>query len=258
MTTTNAMSSIASLRQFIEDANHKYHNGLECTTTDREYDAAKAKLRSLSPNDPLLTKVGSPVHQDGALKQRKHTFMMGSLNNIKTEEELRAALKEEIQQYWDGQSRNQVQDQLYHYLLDETKMEFPAEFLTRWLQTGGEQAKTPAEAEAEFPVFRNQLKWTLISDKLIKENSLDVSNEDLRNYMKTEVMRYFGTASLGEDTSWIESYIDRMMKDEKQVDSSYRRLITEKLFSWVEGQVKAKEKEVTADELNAMQHHHQH
>jgi len=178
--------------------------------------------------------------------------------DIKTEEELRVALKEEIQQYWDGQSRNQVQDQLYHYLLDETKMEFPAEFLTRWLQTGGEQAKTPAEAEAEFPVFRNQLKWTLISDKLIKENSLDVSNEDLRNYMKTEVMRYFGTASLGEDTSWIESYIDRMMKDEKQVDSSYRRLITEKLFSWVEGQVKAKEKEVTADELNAMQHNHQH
>lgn len=177
---------------------------------------------------------------------------------IKTEEELRAALKEEIENYWQGQSRNQLQDQLYHYLIDETSMEFPAEFLKRWLQTGGEQAKTAEQVEAEFPVFNNQLKWTLISDKLIKENKLEVSNDELRDYMKAEVMRYFGSMSMGEDTSWLESYIDRMMKDEKQVDSSYRRLITEKLFNWVEGQVKAKEKEVTSEELTGMQHHHAH
>jgi trigger factor len=71
-----------------------------------------------------------------------------------------------------------------------------------------------------------------------------------------EVMRYFGTMNLGEDTSWIESYIDRMMKDEKQVDASYRRLITDKLFNFMESQVKPKEKLVTPEELNAMQHHH--
>ena len=177
---------------------------------------------------------------------------------IKTEEELRTELKKEIENYWLGQSRNQLQDQLYHYLIDETNMEFPAEFLKRWLQTGGEQAKTAEQVEAEFPVFNNQLKWTLISDKLIKENKLEVSNDELRDYMKAEVMRYFGSMSLGEDTSWLESYIDRMLKDEKQVDGSYRRLITDKLFSSLEGQVKAKEKEVTPEELTAMQHHHHH
>ncbi len=178
---------------------------------------------------------------------------------IKTEEELRAALKEEIENYWQGQSRNQLQDQLYHYLIDETNMEFPAEFLKRWLQTGGEQAKTAEQVEAEFPVFNNQLKWTLISDKLIKENKLEVSNDELRDYMKAEVMRYFGSMSLGDDTtSWLESYIDRMMKDEKQVDGSYRRLITDKLFNSLESQVKPKEKEVTPEELAAMQHHHHH
>lgn len=177
---------------------------------------------------------------------------------IKTEAELKAAIKEEIEKYWEGQSRNQLQDQLYHYLLDETKMEFPEEFLKRWLQTGGEKEKTAEEAEKEFPAFSNQLKWTLISDKLTKENKLEVGNDELREYMKVEVMRYFGTMNLGEDTSWLESYIDRMMKDEKQVDSSYRRLITDKLFTWIEGQVKPKEKIVTSEELTAMQHNHQH
>ena len=177
---------------------------------------------------------------------------------IKTEAELKAAIKEEIEKYWEGQSRNQLQDQLYHYLLDETKMEFPEEFLKRWLQTGGDKEKTAEEVEKEFPAFSNQLKWTLISDKLTKENKLEVGNEELREYMKVEVMRYFGTMNLGEDTSWLESYIDRMMKDEKQVESNYRRLITDKLFNWIESQVKPKEKIVTADELTAMQHNHQH
>ena len=177
---------------------------------------------------------------------------------IKKEAELREALKEEIENYWKGQSRNQLQDQLYHYLLDETKMEFPVEFLKRWLQTGGDKEKTAEQVETEFPSFSNQLKWTLISDKLIKENGLEVGNEELREYMKVEIMRYFGTMNLGEDTGWIESYIDRMMKDEKQVDASYRRLITDKLFNWIEGQANAKEKVVTAEELTAMQHHHEH
>ena len=178
--------------------------------------------------------------------------------DINNEGELKAAIKEEIQQYWDAQSRNQLQDQLYHYLIDETKMEFPADFLKRWLQTGGEKPKSAEEAENEFPSFSNQLKWTLISDKLVQDNKLQVTNEELRDSMKAEIMKYFGAMSMGEDTTWIESYIDRMMKDEKQVDASYRRLITDKLFNFVEAQVKPKEKSVTGEELNAMMHNHQH
>ena len=178
--------------------------------------------------------------------------------NIKTEAELRTSLKEEIVKYWEAQSRNQLQDQLYHYLIDETNMEFPETFLKRWLQTGGEKQKTAEEAEAEFPAFSSQLKWTLISDRLITENKLDVSQDELKAHMKEEVMRYFGQMNMGEDMSWLDSYVDRMMKDEKQVDATYRRLVTEKLFGWIESRTKPTEKKVTAEELAAMQHNHQH
>jgi trigger factor len=175
---------------------------------------------------------------------------------IATEEEFRTKLKEEIQQYWDGQSRNQLHDQLYHYLLDHTNMEFPAGFLMRWLQTNNENKKTAAEAEAEFPTFSGQLKWTLISDRIIKENSLDVSQEELKAAMRAEIMQYFGGMSMGGDISWLDSYVDRMLKDEKQVESTYRRMVTDKLFSWAQGQVNATEKIVTPEELTGMQHHH--
>ncbi|MEO6404190.1 MAG: trigger factor [Ferruginibacter sp.] len=178
--------------------------------------------------------------------------------DIATEEKFRGALKSEIENYWHGQTNNQLHDQLYHFLLDETNMEFPEAFLKRWLQTGGEKEKTAEEAEAEYPGFINQLKWTLISDRIIKENNLDVSQEELRESMRTEVMRYFGQMNMTEDLSWLDSYLDRMMKDEKQVDATYRRLVTEKLFNWVAQQVSPIEKTVTAEELSGMMHNHQH
>jgi len=49
-----------------------------------------------------------------------------------------------------------------------------------------------------------------------------------------------------------------MMKDEKQVDATYRRMVTAKLFEWAQTQTTPAEKEVTPDELTAMQHNHQH
>lgn len=177
---------------------------------------------------------------------------------IASEDTFRTTLKEDIEKYWEAQSRNQLHDQIYHLLLDKTSMEFPEAFLKRWLQSGGEKPKTADEAEAEFPVFSNQLKWTLISDKIIVENKLEVTQDDLRASMKEEVMRYFGQMNMGEDMSWLDSYLDRMMKDEKQVDATYRRMITERLFDFVEKQVKTKDKKVTPEELNGLQHNHQH
>ena len=178
--------------------------------------------------------------------------------NIETEEALREALTTEMEQYWESQSKNQMHDQIYHFLLDETKMEFPEAFLTRWLETGGEEPKTPEEAKRDYPTFSGQLKWTLISDRIVADNKLEVTNEELRESMSSEVLRYFGQMNMGEDMSWLDSYIDRMMKDEKQVDAAYRRLLTEKVFGSLEATVKPTEKTVTADELVGMQHNHQH
>jgi trigger factor len=176
---------------------------------------------------------------------------------IKTDEEFRKAIEEEIQKQWDAAGHNQVQDQIYHTLID-TPVEFPEEFLKRWLEIGGEKQKTKEQVDEEFPKFKDQLKWTLISDKIIKDNNLEVSSEELRNSMKEEIGRYLGQMNMGEDTSWLDSYVDRMMKDEKQVDASYRRLITEKLFNWLESQVTPEEKEISSEEFLKMQEHHHH
>ena len=176
---------------------------------------------------------------------------------IKTEEDFRTAMFEMLQQQWDAASKSQLQDQLYHILLD-TPIALPDEFLKRWIAIGGEKKKSAEEVQAEYPSFSNQLKWTLISDKIVTENKIDVTPEELRASMKAEIMQYFGQVNKGNETGWIDNYVDRMMKDEKQLDSSYRKILTEKLFNFLETQVTPAEKQSSPEELLSLQHHHHH
>jgi len=176
--------------------------------------------------------------------------------DIKTEEELRQTIKDDIQAQWDKQAQNFMHHELYHVLLDKTDMDFPENFLRKWMQTGGEKPKTVQQVDEEFPGFKTQLRWTLISDKIVKENGLEVNPGDMRDHMRQQIMGYFGGMSMEGNMDWLDSYIDRMMKDEQQLDSAYRRLITEKIFTWAEGKVKADEKTIKADDFMKLQEKH--
>ncbi len=178
---------------------------------------------------------------------------------IATEAEFRNAVKEDIQQYWDSQSRNQLVDQVYHELLDRTSIAFPESFLKRWMQSGGEQPKTPEQVESEFPSFVNSLKWTLIVDQLVKENNIEVKPEDIRAFATRQLFSYMGGQVPNlEEQPWVNDYVEKMMKDRKFVEDSYHRIQTDKVFAWAETQVNPVEKAIGADEFAKMQQEHQH
>lgn len=178
---------------------------------------------------------------------------------ITTEAAFREKIVSEIKLYWERQTRDFLHHELYHQLLDKTQFDLPEAFLKRWLQIGGEQPKSAEEVEEEFPTFKSQLRWTLISDQLIRQNQLDVTPEELREYMRQQVLGYFGQMNLGDgNTEWIDSYVDRMTKDEQQVESAYRRIVTEKMFNWAEGEVAVTPKSIGLEEFSEMQHAHNH
>ncbi len=182
--------------------------------------------------------------------------------DIKTEFEFRDRIKEEIEGYWKNQARNQVHDQVFHYLTDHTPMLFPETFLRHWLKTqhsaDGEAEKTDEQVEKEFPVFINQLKWTLISDKIVQQNNITVKPEEIRSFIKQQLFSYMGTASADEEQPWVKDYVEKMMKDRKYVEDAYHRIQSQKIFLWAETQVKPVDKNISAEEFTKMAEAHQH
>jgi len=179
---------------------------------------------------------------------------------VKSEADFRNKVKEEIQAYWDNQSKNQLQHSAYHELLDGTNIDFPESFLKKWMTTQGEKdkPKTAEEAEKEFPVFKNQLKWTLISDKIARENNVEVHPEEVKAFAKQQLFGYMNMPMGGDDQPWVDSYIDKMMQDRKYIEDAYNRIQGQKIFDWAESQVNATEQEIAMEDFVKMQEEHQH
>jgi len=178
--------------------------------------------------------------------------------DVKSEADFRNKIRDEIQAYWDGQAKSQLQHQAYHELLDNTEIKFPEDFLKKWMKTQGEDPKTDEEIEKEFPTFINQLKWTLISDKIVSDNSIQVTPDEIRNFAKQQLFGYMGMGALDEEQPWIKDYVEKMMKDRKYIEDAYNRIQSQKILDWVETQLQPGEKEISSEDFTEMVETHQH
>jgi trigger factor len=208
----------------------------------------------------LVTKVG--LLEKRALNEEFFNQLYPS-GEVKTETDFRNKVKEEIEQYWKGQATNQIHDQVFHQLVDHTDIKFPEGFLKKWVKTQGTETKEQApksdeEVEKEFPSFLNQLKWTLISDKIVHDNAIQVSPDEIRAFAKQQLFSYMGGANLSDDQPWVTDYIEKMMKDRKYVEDAYNRIQTQKIFEWSATQVQPADKEISAEEFTSMVEAHQH
>lgn len=202
-----------------------------------------------------ITKVGLLERRD--LNEEFFNQLYPDLS-VKTEVDLRNKIKENIQAYWNAQAANQIHDQVFHELVEHTEISFPEGFLKKWVKTQGEAEKTDEEVESEFPKFLDQLKWTLISDKIIQENDIQASPDEIKNFIRQQLFSYMGGANLSEDQPWLTDYVEKMMKDRKYVEDAYNRIQTQKIFEWAASKVNPAEKEITADDFTKMAEEHQH
>lgn len=177
---------------------------------------------------------------------------------LTSESDFRNEVKQDIEAEWEGKSHQQLIDQLYHELLDHTNIDFPEEFLKRWMQTNTEKQKTPEEIEQEFLSFVNQLKWTVIIDKLAKDNGVEVAPEDVREYAKLQLFSYMGGYQISMDQPWINDYIDKMVNDKKFMEDNFPRILSKKVLFWAETQVNPAEVTISADEFTRLQESHHH
>ena len=177
---------------------------------------------------------------------------------IKTIEDFRAAVKAEIENHYHHQSSNQVHDQIYHQLLDQTKIEFPENFLKRLIREGGKEQVSAEEAEKEYPGFQFQLKWSLISNKLLSDNKISVQENEIKDAATRQMLDYIGGGSLPDGAPWLAEYTERMLKDKKFVENTYSRLQSEKLFTALEEQVNEIEESISVADFATKLHNHHH
>lgn len=173
----------------------------------------------------------------------------GEDTDVKTEDQFLEKITEEIKEQLKESSDNRFEIDARESLVEAIPIEIPEAFLKRWLKETDKQLGDE-DLNAEFENFVRDLRWQLIRNSLVKENHIEVGEEEVEDMAKGMALsqfRQYGYYNI--DDKNLESFADRMLENEETRERIVRRIFDIKTFDFIREHAKLDEKEITADQF---------
>ena len=164
--------------------------------------------------------------------------------------ELKAKIKEDAEQQFKQQADQKFLNDVTESLIATTKFDLPASFLKKWIQTAGENPMSAEEAEAEYNKSENGLRYQLIEGKVMADNNLQITFEELKDYTSNVIkkqMAQFGQMNPTDED--VQGIVARVMANQDEVKRLSEQVMSEKMLNLFKDKVKAKTKEVRYDDF---------
>ena len=174
-------------------------------------------------------------------------FGPGVVNSL---EELKAKIKEDAEQQFEQQSNQKFLNDVTESLIANTKFDLPSSFLKRWIQSSGQTPLTAEQAEEEFAKSENGLRYQLIEGKVMAENNLQITFEELKDFTSGLIkkqMAQFG--QLNPTDEEVQGIVARVIGNQEEVKRLSEQLMSEKMLNLYKEKVKAKTKEVNYEDF---------
>ena len=177
---------------------------------------------------------------------------------IKTEEEFRAKIKEEVKQTTVRDSDYKFMLDSRELLVDKLEIPLPEDFLKRWLKLRDEKNEmTEEKLKEEFPKFVKDLKWQLMLSKLVKDNEIKAEPEEVKDLAieltEMQFQQYYGVPAGSFPKEQMEQYATEMfLKKEEEVKRLYDKIYEDKVVQVIKEAVKLDLKEISIEEFNKL------
>ncbi|MCF2709329.1 trigger factor [Bacteroides pyogenes] len=172
---------------------------------------------------------------------------------VKTEEEFRAKIKQEIEGRFTADSDYKFLIDVRKLLTDKIgKLEFPDALLKRIMLMNNEEKGEEFVAE-NYDKSIEELTWHLIKEQLVEANDIKVEQDDVLNMAKETTKAQFaqyGMLSVPDDL--LDNYAQEMLKKKETVNNLVNRAVEAKLAAALKSQVKLQNKTVSIEEFNKM------
>ena len=172
---------------------------------------------------------------------------------VKTEEEFRAKIKQEIEGRFTADSDYKFLIDVRKLLTDKIgKLEFPDALLKRIMLMNNEEKGEEFVAE-NYDKSIEELTWHLIKEQLVEANDIKVEQDDVLKMAKETTKAQFaqyGMLSVPDDL--LDNYAQEMLKKKETVNNLVNRAVEAKLAAALKSQVKLENKTVSIEEFNKM------
>lgn len=190
-------------------------------------------------------------YQEGEMNQVLFDQLYGE-GVVNSEAEFKAKIREQLEAQFAPESD-------YRFMLDAEKtlvkkaadVAFPADFLKRWML---ETQKRTAEAiDEEMPKMIEDLKWHLMKEKIVTDNNLTVSEEELLETAKKITRAQFaqyGMMNVPEDL--LNGYAADMLKKEESKRNIIDQSMSAVVAGFLKNAVKINEKKISVEDFNKL------
>lgn len=176
----------------------------------------------------------------------------GEDSGISTEEEFKARVKSELEDNFIYSSNYKFALDSRETLLKSIQFDLPEAFLKRWILATNEKM-TQEQIDSDFDNFMIDLKWQLIKDKIVKDNELKITEDDVRSVAKEMAavqFRQYGLNNVADEH--LENYANHMLKNEEERRKLVSRKQEDVILATIKDKVTLDMKEVSFDEFNKM------
>nr|WP_294933952.1 trigger factor [uncultured Flavobacterium sp.] len=166
--------------------------------------------------------------------------------NVTSVEDLKSKIKEDAEGQFASQADQKFLNDVTEFLIESTKFDLPAEFLKKWIQTVGENPLTPEQAEEEYAKSENGLRYQLIESKVIVENNLQTTFEELKAFTSELIKRQMAQfGQMNPTDADVENIVARVLSNQDEVKRLSEQVMSEKMVNLFKEKVSAKSKEVS-------------
>ena len=169
---------------------------------------------------------------------------------VSSVEDVKAKIKEDAEAQFAQQADQKFLNDVTDFLIENTKFDLPAEFLKKWIKTMGETPLSDEQAEEEYAKAEKGLRFQLIEGKVMAENNLQITFEDLKAHTAELIkkqMAQFGQLNPSDDE--INGIVARVMSNQDEVKRLSEQVMSEKMLGLYKEKVSAKTKEVNYEEF---------
>lgn len=170
--------------------------------------------------------------------------------NVKSLKDFKAKIKEEAEKSFVMESDRMLKNDVVLYLVEKVKFDLPDEFLMRWLVKSSEKPLTLDQVKIDYPNYSKSLKWQLIENKILEDNDVKITNDDLISFTKDLVkrqMQQYGQANT--DDKQLSDIAENILKNEDERKKISNQLFDEKTLIIYKDLFKLNQKSISYDDF---------
>jgi trigger factor len=156
----------------------------------------------------------------------------------------KAKITEELEGMMQQDAERKLQNDIYNYAIEKVKFELPDDFLKRWLKVTNEKL-TDEELEGGYADFAKNLKWTLIENKIITENKIEIKYEEVFAAAKQSLdqqFRMYSPQPIAEEQ--LSQYAVQYLQNKENANKVFEEVKALKTMDYIKSVVTLDKKDI--------------